>query len=73
MIIPERMVLVLAEATLGRVSKIPQLLKLVIIRYCHNSPETFNITFPFISADDGDLELDSPIPYYMHIIDLPVL
>jgi len=52
LIIPERLVPALQETTLGRVTKLPRLQQLLILRYCKNSLETFNMTFPFVSEED---------------------
>jgi len=71
MIIPERMVPILEETTRGRVSKLPLLQKEIILKYCRQSPETFNITFPFICGDE-DLAANSQGGFYLHVIDLPV-
>lgn len=58
MVIPERLLPVIQETTQGRVTKLPNLQKLIILKYCLNSPETFNMTFPFISGDE-DLDMDT--------------
>ena len=52
MIIPERLLPMMIDVTQGRVTQLPHLQKLLILKYCINSKETFNITFPFLSEDE---------------------
>lgn len=49
MILPERMLADMQDVTHGRVTPLPALQKMIVIKYCQNSLETFSNTFPFIS------------------------
>lgn len=44
----------------------------MLLKYCKNSLETFNITFPFISEEDDLSDLNRPTELYIHVMDLPV-
>ncbi len=74
MIIPERLLGVMSVATNNMVMRLPHLQKLLIMKYCINSQETFGITFPFLSADEDLITYQNPVPenLYLHVIDLPV-
>jgi hypothetical protein len=75
MLLPERLLPVFEGNTRGRVSKLPHLQRLLIVKYCLNSKETYNITFPFLSEEEGDLTLNvgqGHRPLFLHVIDMPV-
>ena len=73
MIIPERLQGMMAEATHGRMSRLPHLQRFLILKYCLNSKETFNTTFPFLAEEDDLDTFSSPHPtmLYIHVKDLP--
>lgn len=73
MIIPERLHPMMAEVTHGRIMKLPNLQRFLILKYCLNSKETFGMSFPFIS-DEDDLQTydsQSPTVLFLHVKDLP--
>jgi hypothetical protein len=71
MIIPDRMRVPMEEITGGRVMKIPNLLKHLIIQRCKNNLDSYNLTFPFIAEEDLAENLNSNQPFFIHIPDLP--
>lgn len=71
MIIPERAVHQFEDTTRGRVTLLPPFQRFAVLKYCVNSPETFNLAFPFICAED-DLNPRNPPKLFIHVIDMPV-
>lgn len=54
LIIPERMREALLDLTRGRLSRLSNVCKTLIIKKCLNYLDTYNLTFPFISDEDLD-------------------
>eukprot|EP00347_Sterkiella_histriomuscorum_P022614 403337819 len=69
LIIPESMKLMLVDIHRDRLSRLPDLYRRAIIKFCQLNPETFGVQFPFISPELV-LEAGDPEPLYVHISDL---
>ena len=72
MIIPERLHPMMVEVTHGQISRLPNLQRFLILKYCINSKETFGTTFPFLSDEDdlASYDTESPTVLFLHVKDL---
>ena len=67
MVIPERNLALMEDTTSGLTTKMPSLLRALIIRKCQLESSSVSSTFPYISPD-LDLIIEDAHPFHIHIL-----